>query len=125
MKQLAARMLELYRGPFLSDQDASWAIVPREVLRGRFLKAMKQVAGRLGEQGKTRAALDYYYKLLDIEPLREDIYVAIMRCYKGIGQLSETAGVYQQLCTLLDSQPGLEPSPETQELYHSIVSQHA
>ncbi len=125
LERLAARMLELYRGPFLSDQEASWVLVPREVFRGKFLKAMKQVAGRLCEQGNTRIALDYYYKLLDIEPLREDIYVAVMRCYQSIGQLSEAMGVYQQLCTLLDSQPGFEPSPEVQELYQSIVSQQA
>ncbi len=124
-QRLAARMLELYRGSFLSDQEASWVLVPREVFRGKFLKAMKQVAGRLCEQGNTRVALDYYYKLLDIEPLREDIYVAVMRCYQSIGQLSEAMGVYQQLCTLLDSQPGFEPSPEVQELYQSIVSQQA
>jgi ATP/maltotriose-dependent transcriptional regulator MalT/DNA-binding SARP family transcriptional activator len=125
LEQLAAHMLGLYRGHFLSEQEANWVIVPREVLRGSFLKAMKQVVGGLCQHGKPQVALDYYYKLLDLEPLREELYVAIMRCYVSIGQLSEAAGVYQQLCTLLDSQLGLEPSAEIQELHQSIVSQQA
>lgn len=121
-KQLAARMLELYRGHFLSGNDVSWAILPREVLHGRFIKAMLQVAGMLSQAGEPQAALEYYYRLLELEPLREELHVAIMRCHIGCRQIASAKAVYQQLCKLLQSQSGAEPSAETRELYHSLLS---
>jgi DNA-binding SARP family transcriptional activator len=122
VEQLATRIFELYRGPLLPAQEESWVIVPRELLRSKLLKVIKHVAGRLSLQGKPDAAIIYYNKLLDLEPLREDVYVDMMNCYKHNGQQLEAVGLYQQLCALLDSHPDFELSKEAKDIYQSIVS---
>ena len=70
VERLGARLLELYRGPFLGSETAdAWSLRPRERLRGRFTRSLGQLgrywelAGRperareVRERGEESAAL--------------------------------------------------------------------
>ena len=64
----AQRLLELYRGPFLAGEDASWQIAPRERLRARLGRVTASVMRRWRDGGEPTRARAYYEKCLEIDP---------------------------------------------------------
>ena len=67
---LAQRLLEIYRGPFLSaEPEAVWQLELRERLRSRFARTARAI-GRYWEQaGDAARAAEYYEKCFEIDPL--------------------------------------------------------
>jgi ATP/maltotriose-dependent transcriptional regulator MalT len=65
--ELAQRMLEVYRGPFLSGEEASWQIAPRARLRARLGRAMARVMRQWNESGEAARARACYEKFLEID----------------------------------------------------------
>jgi two-component SAPR family response regulator len=67
LEKLAQRMLELYRGPFLAGEDASWQIAPRERLRARLGRVMARLMRQWQENGELARARAYYEKCVEID----------------------------------------------------------
>ena len=70
VENFSARLLELYRGPFLAaDADEAWQLERRERMRNRFVRAMASI-GRYWEQsGEGVRALEFYEKCFEADPL--------------------------------------------------------
>lgn len=66
----SARLLALYRGPFLGNEpDEAWQLERRERMRSRFVRAM-QALGRWWEQaGLAERARDFYKKCFEADHL--------------------------------------------------------
>jgi DNA-binding SARP family transcriptional activator len=66
----AARLLDLYRGPFLgAEREAAWQLERRERMRSRFVRAMGRI-GRWWEQGgKPERAAELYEKSFENDSL--------------------------------------------------------
>jgi ATP/maltotriose-dependent transcriptional regulator MalT len=67
VEKLAERILDLYRGPFLAGEEASWQIAPRDRLRGRLARIMGRVLRKWQEGGELARAHAYYEKCLEID----------------------------------------------------------
>jgi LuxR family transcriptional regulator, maltose regulon positive regulatory protein len=67
LERLAQRALELYRGPFLSGEEASWQIAPRERWRARLGRVMARVMRLWQESGELARAQAYYEKCVEID----------------------------------------------------------
>jgi LuxR family maltose regulon positive regulatory protein len=68
-EKLAERMLALYRGPFMADEDqAPWAMQPRERVRGRLARAMARVLRHWQENGERERAFGCYQSCREIDP---------------------------------------------------------
>jgi len=113
---LGPQMRELYRGPFLGDEDAGFALLARERLRGKWMRAIATVAGRLQQEGSHEQALAWYEHGLEIEPLAEPFYQGLMRIHQTLHRPADGLGVYQRCRRLLRAQLGVNPSPETESL---------
>jgi LuxR family maltose regulon positive regulatory protein len=68
LDKLAQRMLELYRGPFLAGEEASWQIAPRARLSARLGRVMARVMRHWQESGEPARAHAYYEKCIEIDP---------------------------------------------------------
>jgi two-component SAPR family response regulator len=122
-KKMIVRILDLYRGPFLSGEEDSPAIVAfRERLRTRFLRCLADCGKHLEEAGEWEAALSCYRKGLEVDELAEEFYRGLMGCYARLGRKAEAISVYKRCRKALSCNLGIDPSRGTEALYRSLVT---
>jgi two-component SAPR family response regulator len=113
----AQDLLALYRGGFLAeDEGEPWAVTARERLRGRFIHAAGEAGQRLEAAGQPAAAIECYLRGLDADPVIEQFYQGLMRCYVTLDRPSEAMAAYQRLKRVLSVSLGLKPSAQTERL---------
>lgn len=119
---LGTRGLTLYRGGFLpADSVFSWVVACRETLRNRLLRVILMM-GRAHEQAAAwESAADCYVRGIEIDPLAEELYRRLMICQRNLGNHSDVARTYNRCNSLLRSELGIDPSPETYAVYTAIV----
>ena len=70
VESFAARLLELYRGPFLaSEAEAAWQLERRNRLRSRFARAAAALVRYWERSGHAARAADLQEKCFEIDPL--------------------------------------------------------
>jgi DNA-binding SARP family transcriptional activator len=116
----AERLLDLYRGPFLGDDDTPSASILRERLRAKFIRAIAQIGEKLEAETNYQAALPCYEKGIDAEPLAEELYRRLMQCYRHLHRPAEALAVYRRCHTALASMLHMEPAEGTRLLYREI-----
>jgi LuxR family transcriptional regulator, maltose regulon positive regulatory protein len=120
--QLTQRAIGMYRGPFLSEEiEHPWVISTRERLRRKFLKNLSWLGHYWEQSDKWEKALECYERGLDADDLAEELYQRLMVCYQRLGRKSEALSVYNRCKKNLSTALGIDPSPETQALYTSII----
>lgn len=114
----------LYRGPYLDGMDfpdEEWCFWRREELARRHQGALQTLGDLRQARAEYDAALEVYRRLLAADPLREDTHRDVMRCLALGGDRNAALRHYQTLVGLLLEQLGVEPLPETVELYEAIA----
>lgn len=120
------KAISMYRGPFLSeDMDKSWAISARERLRGKLLRHIGEAAKSLHTAGEFEKTIPLLEKGIEIDPVAEAFYQALIMSYKKLGMRAEGLAVYERLKKNLSSTFGINPSPRTEELRREILSDTA
>jgi LuxR family transcriptional regulator, maltose regulon positive regulatory protein len=117
------RLLLLYRGPFLADEVDPWIFAARERLRSRFLRCVGELGDILRASHSYAAESDLYQRVLEIEPLAEQVYRGLMHCLIAQGRHAEALRVYQRCEEVLSALLRVQPSVPTRELYASILKQ--
>jgi ATP/maltotriose-dependent transcriptional regulator MalT/DNA-binding SARP family transcriptional activator len=118
--RLGDRMQSLYRGPFLDGEDDAYAIVPRERLRGCWLRTIDLVASHLQLAGAPEPALVWYERGLSLEPLAEPFHQGVMRICLQNGRAAEGLAAYERLRRLLATQLKVSPAPESEALVRAL-----
>lgn len=117
-----SRAVACYQGDYyVDDRDVAWAIAERERLLARFLSALECMGRICLAQEQFEPAIDHYQRLLDRDGYREDIHCQLMLCYQRLGRRREALQQYERCAAILANDLGLEPMPEIQALYHSIL----
>jgi ATP/maltotriose-dependent transcriptional regulator MalT/two-component SAPR family response regulator len=117
---MAEKALRMYRGPAFSSDESSWAHSLRERLRGRFLRLFMEV-GRIRERaGNWRSAADWYVRGLEVDDMVEEFYQRLMTCYGKLGLRAEALSTYERCREAMLKRYGVGPSPETEQMYHSL-----
>lgn len=117
----SARILALYRGPFLEqDLDQPWALSTRERLRSKLLRHIDALGHLFCDAKACRHALDSYRKGLETDDLAESFYRGLMGCYRCLNRPAEALAVYRRCRDTLRDVLGIHPSPETEALYRSL-----
>ncbi len=119
-ERLLMRAVENYKAPYLQDTDMDWIVQRREQLRQLNAQALISL-GRLNKRRKNdELALGYFTRSLRHVPEREDIHREVMSIYMRMGQQDDARMQYQRLCETLQSEYNINPSRETQDLFHLI-----
>lgn len=121
---LREKAFGLYNGTFLpADTALSFVIASRETIRNRLLRIIL-AAGRHCEQaGEWEQAADYYAKGIETDNLAEELYRCLMVCQRNLGNNAAVAKTFNRCRSLLQSELGIEPSPETTAVYTAMVRQ--
>lgn len=111
----ADALLNLYRGPFLNNEDVDWINTTRGRLRQKFVLAMRQLSQRLAETD-VDAAIAVLERALDADPTAESIASRLMRLHVSQGRRSEAARVLNMCSAMRSINEDLPLSPDMRAL---------
>ncbi|MCA2225721.1 ATP-binding protein [Nonomuraea aurantiaca] len=114
---LLGEALSLWRGPALSDLDATHAVPLEE----RHLAAQEDRIEADLRRGAQRAAIPELGELIERHPLRERLRGQLMRALSADGRPAEALVAYEQARRLLADELGADPSPELSGLHQSLL----
>lgn len=112
--------LKLYRGDLLEGIFDEWTLREREHLRTLYQRGLAYIAAYYRAHGDYGSSLEYAHKILDVEPLREEIHREIMRLYALNGQRALGVRQYELCRERLRVDLGIEPMEETRALCEQI-----
>jgi hypothetical protein len=122
--------IALYRGDFLADFSLKdnqpfeeWSTLLRERFHRRALRLMHQLAESLEKRGDIERALEYAWRQVELEPLREAGHRQVMQLLATSGRRSEAIAQFNALQRLLQDTLGVSPDGETLTLYEHILAQ--
>ena len=113
----AATAIQLYGSDLMEGFYDDWVLVQREKFRSYYLTGLLRLMRYSEEQGALEQGISYAQKILEAEPLREDVHRDLMRLYLADGQRGLAGRQYKICKDLLESELGVPPMEETQSLY--------
>lgn len=116
----ARQALEAYGGDLLPSLHDDWVLEERERLRQRCITLLDRLAATLAGQGRLPAALETARRRVELEPLEESGYRALMRLQALAGDRAMALRTAQRCATLLARTLGVEPCAETLALYDEL-----
>lgn len=119
---LADRLFDIYRGPFMAAEGDQPRYLPaREHYRNKFLRAAGELARYWEEREKWDQVARLFARGLEADPLAEGLYRRLMLCYRQLGRHGEAVDVYDNCRRALAGQCDAAPSAETTAIYQSVV----
>jgi len=115
------RGLRLYRGDYLKGIDDDWAVGDRQRLHNLYVDGLYHLTAAYAAASKWADTLEWGRRLNQEEPLREDVHRLLMLAYAHTGNRAKAVAQYRHCERILDSELGVAPMPETQELHRELV----
>jgi LuxR family transcriptional regulator, maltose regulon positive regulatory protein len=118
---LADRILALWQGEFLGgEDDLPDVLAARARIQARFTRQMGALGIRLETMGQYAAAVLIYQRVIEQQPLAEDIYRRLITCLLALEQRAEAYEVYRRCRHQLSILLSIPPAPETDALVASL-----
>ncbi len=122
-----AEAVRLYRGDFLEGFSLpdtapyeAWQSEQAAYYRREFAQALEWLGDALAEAGDYGGALAHARRWLALDSLNEAAHRAIMRLLAAQGDRAGAIRQYESCVQILKAELGVDPQPETTELYESI-----
>lgn len=118
---LAERALRLCPGEFLAGEDVLPDLLAmRARLQASFSRQMVGLSARLESAGRHATAERLYARVLEQQPLAEDISRRLIACLLARGHRAEAYEVYRRCRQQLSVVLGIRPAAETEALVASL-----
>ncbi len=119
--------VKLYRNHFLTGfslKDAQdfneWAFARSEQLKHQLTRALEMLSEDYCALGQAEQAIPYARRLITLDPLNEASHRQLMQVYIQAGQHSAALKQFQACEQILRKELGIDPQPETRDLYKRI-----
>jgi len=110
-------VLALYQGPFLAGEDElSDVLVARERIEARVTRQVAALGDRLEATNQHAQAARLYQRLVEQQPLAEDMVRRLMTCLLHLGQRAEALAAYRRCRQQLSVVLGVRPAAETEAM---------
>lgn len=119
--QLYETAVELYKGPFLVDVDATWFATERQRYLEMYLNTLQALFTSYSSQDDKEKALEISKLIMHYEPSNEEAYRNAMSIYHDLGNTAAVIRIYEQCKQQLSKEYGLEPSEETKQFFQSLI----
>jgi len=119
----AERGLEHYTADLLDGFYDEWALRERERLRLLYLDGLSHLLFAHREAGNAERALHFATRILELDPLREEIHREVIRIHLREGRRALAVAQFMQCRDLLARELSIEPMPETEELVAGLIPQ--
>ncbi len=118
---VATRAAALYTGNLLpEDPYEDWAASRREGLHASFLTLLTRLAELHESRGEVTRAITVREQILQVDPLDESAFLALMRLHMHMGNREVALGHYARLQSTLERELGTTPNSETQQFAAAI-----
>jgi DNA-binding SARP family transcriptional activator/TolB-like protein len=123
--------IALYKGDLLDgfslDEEPfeEWTRSERERLRTMAVAALERLVIHYVDAQDLSRCVPAATRLLRLDPLREDIHRSLMRAYAAQGRLNLSLKQYDICRNALRRDLGVQPEPETEQLYARIRRQRS
>jgi DNA-binding SARP family transcriptional activator len=114
--------LALCTGDFLAGVLDTWALRERDRLAARQLDGMAHLLRHKLHTGQYQAALALGARILERDPLREDVHRDMMHLNLRTGQRSRAIQQYHACRALLRQELAIDPAPETERAYKTLCN---
>lgn len=111
----------LYTGDFLANVYDDWLFYERERLRNLYLADLNQLTRACRAGHDYPQAIAYARRLLENDPLREDVLRHLMAVQYEAGDRSGSLQEYERFARHLREELAVEPMPETAALHGAII----
>ncbi|WP_053378801.1 BTAD domain-containing putative transcriptional regulator [Nitrospira moscoviensis] len=119
---LYERLIELYRGPFLGEDEVEgWADDRRRAARERFIQAVDGLSASYREAGQAEQALSCLEKALDVDPFAELLYGRLIQLFQSLSRPAEAKSVWVRYRRHVVERAGRDPSEAMQRLAKTLV----
>ena len=122
--------IQLYTGDFLDGYQAGdaygfeeWVSTQRESYQTRALAAIEKLIEIYIDYQEYEPAIDCANQLLQIDPWREKAHRSLMWLYMQSGQRGAALRQYDNCRSILADEVGVEPEPQTVQLWRQIKEQ--
>jgi DNA-binding SARP family transcriptional activator len=109
------------RRPFLAGEDGLWVDLQCSRLRDLLVRGLDCLSDISLRNHEVALAIQYVSEALRLEPYRETGYQCLMRAHAMLGNRADVHRTYERCRKLLREQVGIEPSPELETLYRSLL----
>ena len=109
------------RGELLPGFYDEWIVLERENLNAVCERKLGCLLDRLEEDGRWSEILEWGEKWIAFGQKPEAAYRALMSAHAAKGEMSKVAALYER-CVKSLGELGIEPSPQTRQLYESLRS---
>lgn len=99
---------------------SDWLFLEREKLSNLRREALSKLVEKFERENDYGAALNYAATLLQLDPINEETYRLLMRLHYLSGNRSESLKMFEKCKTVLQTELGIEPLLETQQLAADI-----
>lgn len=113
--------VDLYAGDFLVDFSDTWALAERERHRIQYMNTLGRLIETAAIRGEYPAAIDHAHRVLEKDPLREDMHRDLMRYYVCNGQRALALRQFELCRDSLRRELAIQPMQETMDLYRRIA----
>ncbi len=113
--------IELYQGDLLCDFYDDWIAPLRERHRQLYHDTLLALAQQARAQSQYARAIELVQQVLASEPANERAYQQNVFCYAAMGNRTAALQEYEKCKRALQEELGVEPSRETQALYHWLL----
>lgn len=119
------KVLKLYVGDLLEGYYEDWTLSERERVRSLYLKSQAHLLGYYSHKGIYDRALVCGHRILELDPLREEIHREMIRLYMKSGRRARAVQQYETCRNILETELGVPPMEETRALRVQIVESGA
>jgi len=114
--------IDIYKGDFLPEElYTSWIDLKREELRRLYISLLNKTADIQEKRGTSRAAIDCYKKIIEIDPLSEQAYQKLMILYSNKRMKTEVIRIYKECQKALREELDTSPEALTTSIYNKVM----
>ncbi|MBC8443153.1 hypothetical protein H8D79_00355, partial [PVC group bacterium] len=117
---ILAQVVGLYTGEFMAGYYEDWLLAEQRRLGGLFHEALATLTRDLEQKGEVTQAIDYAWRGVELDPLREEAHRDLIRLQVAAGRPELALQQYRELERILTRELGSAPSRATRGLIDEI-----
>ena len=116
------RTISVYEDKLLPGFYDDWVMLEQERLQAIYGDRMQMLLDRLVEEARWRETRKWAEQWIARGLIPEPAYRALMTAHAGLGDQASITAVFHRCVEALNEELGVEPSSETQNLFHRLTS---